>query len=220
MADRAQVSDPFETAKGLFHDILVKVEREHFVLRQRTGGEDTGVAVKLFGLGQLGGQEVAPRVKESLQARLSGLALGEEFLSMQNLIAAKLASIALLTLIQTEGQLAGHAVQLVGSQAGVEDGVTHALPVGQLHELLRISPRAPELPETSIEWHPTQRLPVQMLDILDVTSRHNPSVVDEEARPQMVTAEERDQVLQGARVMHIAIEDLVEQGKAFLLGHS
>ena len=35
----------------------------------------------------------------------------------------------------------------------------------------------------------------------------------------MVAAEQRDQILQSTRVMYIAVKDLVEQGKAFLLGH-
>ena len=51
MADRAQLSDALETAESLFDDILVKVKREHFVLRQGAGAEDAGVAIELFGGG-------------------------------------------------------------------------------------------------------------------------------------------------------------------------
>src|SRR5439155_5424035 len=103
---------------------------------------------------------------------------------------------------------------------GVKDRVAHALPVSQLHELLRIGPGTPEVLQTWVEGHPTQRIPVQILYMVEVASRDDAPVVDEEPGAQVVTTEQRDQVLQGARVMHIAVEDLVEQGKALRLGHA
>src|SRR5437773_2668561 len=58
-----------------------------------------------------------------------------------------------------------------------------------------------------------------MLDIIEVASGDDPSVIDEQARSQFVTAEHRHQVLQGASVMNIAVEDLVKQRKTFRLGY-
>jgi len=58
-----------------------------------------------------------------------------------------------------------------------------------------------------------------MLDIIEVASGDDPSVIDEQARSQFVTAEHRHQILQGASVMNIAVEDLVKQRKTFRLGY-
>src|SRR5437016_7762832 len=52
MTDGPELGDAFETAKSFFDDVLVEVEGEHFVLGQRAGAEDAGVAIELFGLGQ------------------------------------------------------------------------------------------------------------------------------------------------------------------------
>ena len=82
MADRPQLGDSLETAEGLFHDVFVKVERKHLVLGEPAGAEDAGVTIKLFGLGQLGWQQMAAPIKESLQARFDAFALGQELCSV------------------------------------------------------------------------------------------------------------------------------------------
>src|SRR2546428_11537530 len=95
MADGAQLGDAFETAEGLFDDVLVEIERKHFVLGQRASAEDAGVAIELLDLRQLGWKQAASAIKEPLQPRLNGLVLSHEFLSVENFIAARLADIAL-----------------------------------------------------------------------------------------------------------------------------
>jgi hypothetical protein len=47
-------------------------------------------------------------------------------------------------------------------------------------------------------------------------------IVDEEPGSKPVIAELRDQITQGTRIVHVAVEDLMEQRQAFLLrdGHS
>lgn len=61
---------------------------------------------------------------------------------------------------------------------------------------------------------------MQPLDILYVPTRDEPAVVNEQPRAKSVSAEEGDQIVQRARVMHIAVEDFVEQGEAFGLGQT
>src|SRR6516162_10528054 len=56
--------------------------------------------------------------------------------------------------------------------------------------------------------------------VLEVTPAGNAPVVDEQPRFQAVGGKERDQVLQGAGVMDVAVKDLVKQGNAFPLGHT
>jgi len=50
--------------------------------------EDAGVAIELFGLGQLGLQQVTPRIEEPLQSGLDGFALSQEFFGSQDLVTA------------------------------------------------------------------------------------------------------------------------------------
>ena len=76
MADRPQLGDSLESAEGLFHDVFVEVERKHLIWGEPAGAEDARVTIELFGLGQLGWQQMATRIKESLQARLDVFALG------------------------------------------------------------------------------------------------------------------------------------------------
>ena len=61
---------------------------------------------------------------------------------------------------------------------------------------------------------------MQALDVLEVAPRHDAAVVDEQPGPQLVAAEQAHQVLQRAGIVHVAVEDLVEQGEAFGLGDS
>src|SRR5208337_3529663 len=77
MADGTQLRDALETAKGLFDEILVEVQRKHFVLGKQAGAEDAGVTIEFFGLGQLDGQQVAARIEELLQCRFNAFALGQ-----------------------------------------------------------------------------------------------------------------------------------------------
>ena len=58
------------------------------------------------------------------------------------------------------------------------------------------------------------------LDVLEVAAAGDAPVVNEQPRSQAVGRKERDQVLQGAGVMDVAVKDLVKQGKAFLLRHA
>ena len=52
--------------------------------------------------------------------------------------------------------MAAYATQLIRPPAGVKDRGTDALAVGQLHQLLRIGPRAPEFLEGRVEGHAAQ----------------------------------------------------------------
>src|SRR5260370_13471659 len=122
MADRAQLDDAFETRKGLFDDVLVKVKREHLVQRQRTSAEQAGVTIELFGRSQLGGPQMASGIEEPLQAGFDALALGQKFLGIENLVAARLPQIPLSPLIQTQSQLAAHTIELIGTLAARKNG--------------------------------------------------------------------------------------------------
>jgi len=61
-ADRAQLGNPFETAKGFLDDVFVKVKGKHLARGQGTGAENTRVAIELFGRRQLCWQQATFRV--------------------------------------------------------------------------------------------------------------------------------------------------------------
>ena len=105
---------------------------------------------------------MAAGIEETFQARFDGLALGQEALGVKDLVAAGFAGVALVALVQAEGQASAHPIQLVRPQAGVKDGRAHPLPIGQLHQLVGIGIRTPELFQTLVEGHPAQRVPVQV----------------------------------------------------------
>src|SRR5205807_466141 len=109
---------------------------------------------------------MASGVKEPLQSRLDGLVFSQKFLSVENLLAARLADIASQAFVKAEHQMAAHAIQSIRPPRGVKDRVTDLLAVAQLHQLLGIGPGAPEFLEGRVEGHAAQGIPVQALDIL------------------------------------------------------
>src|SRR5271165_4102651 len=73
MADGTQLRDALETAKGLFDEILVEVQREHFVLGEQAGAEDAGVTIEFFGPANLTGSKWPRESKNGCNAGLMRL---------------------------------------------------------------------------------------------------------------------------------------------------
>jgi len=99
-------------------------------LRQRAGAEDAGVTIEFLDLGQLGWKQAASGVKERSSPGLIDLSLGQELLGVEHFIAARLAHIALEAFVKAEGEVAAHAIQLMGPTAGVKDGLADPLALG------------------------------------------------------------------------------------------
>jgi len=123
----------------------------------------------------------------------------------------------LATLVEAERQFAAHAIDFVGAQGGVEDARSDLDTVGEFEHALRIGPGTPEFFQGGIEGHAAQGIPVQVFDVLEVAFRDDAAIGDEQAGSKPVMAELRDQIPQGTSIVHVAVEDFVEQREAFLL---
>ncbi len=74
-ANGPKLRDTLEAAKGLLHDVLVKIELEPLAHGHGLGAEQTGETVPLLSFLQHLAQQSTPGIEEALQSRLDRLLL-------------------------------------------------------------------------------------------------------------------------------------------------